>query len=364
MKGLKTLKKRQKQIYAADKKVKDCSNVEEMMKALLKSAVKLSKAESGAVFIRSGNANYLQIFNHNLSFLDGEKIHAASDLLPVRAWRDKKKYFYLEFQDTSEDKLLDRDKKTLLDEKLTTEKATEKYREWIKTIGSLALLPIYSGDGAIGAISLHHKKRFWFTQDRLDALEKLLNGVRWFIKYRTLKEKQTDKEQVFLHEVRSVMGGLNRELQSLELGGKINLSASYATELSLNLQSLQDLGRTLSIVNRGVARTKDASFPLQQGEIRDVVRLYKQRLKLREQKLREDISIAQNIPLVGNVEDFRLILRIVLDNAVKFGVRRGDIQILVNEKRGTNRYEFIIRNSGKISQKALEPGVYSRGNSP
>ncbi|MCP4698399.1 MAG: GAF domain-containing sensor histidine kinase, partial [Gammaproteobacteria bacterium] len=256
-------------------------------------------------------------------------------------------------------------------EKFSRKGCADAVEEWLKNgIKSLVAMIIWSGDKRVGAISLESPIPYSFDAGRIRALQGLLQRVRWFLYAVDLDHQRRNWEYAFVHEMRSdlipVVQGIDkirRVLREPPAPVEKNLArANQHCRRLLNLsENFMDAQRS-SIPRPNIALSFSDIFSI----LDELLSLYKEAIERMEQRItlppESDTGVWQH-SLAGDEAVFARIVRNLLDNALKYGERGAVIHIdaeIISEMM----WQLTISNPGWMTQEedALKFHPYEKPN--
>lgn len=348
------VKKRKMQIDLdkADKRIKNETDLKETMSTFLDAAIEISDSDSGIIYYRSGFENHLKLIAKNIEFISPEDnfcILDKSSLWPIKVW--KRNEMIISQNLHKRISIFEKIKSDIDQNLFSKKKKNVKWLEkWFQELGSVAIFPVRSGDRTLGSISLHKNKRYHYSENKIEAINSLIENCRWYLKYLTSHIRRSRREQILFHEIRSKLSRLNLSFQD-KYFNNLPFEIDEIIPEMLNVQNLLNLSNISLSLKNPIERDKIEVFQVK-PIIDYYIALYQNRSEVKRLVMPNIKKIDASLYLEGDRDDFEFIIGILIDNAVKFADKGGKIKISCNPDSKGAYCDIRVSNTGKISDEA------------
>lgn len=336
------------QISAIEEKFLEKPNSPEMEKTLLEEAIELTGAKSG-LLIREGLGDALEVIHAEGTagkfYKRGVVFYKSEVWFPiVRCWSDDQPLYLPKFKGSNiQDEVL----KGANCERLYPSNPDD-LRGWFRDgIGSLVAMPIRFGERKVGAITLQHSEPLFFTAEIVRNLEALLNRAKGFLKILELKSLGDQRriwEMSVFHEVRNDLTQTKHQLESLsEIAGVVE-NPAY-TIMENRFQRLHDLSQNFLDYHKEIESSRRNKFCDAGKSIEKVLKSYSPLMKVfgATYDVCPDLKDSDwQMPINIHNEVFDRVLRVLVDNAVRYGSDNG--RIVFNVKNYKTNWVLEITN--------------------
>lgn len=323
---------------------------------LFRAALDLTNTKSGLLAMEFPETNSLQVvasrgIEHD--YLRGEyfQLNEVISNSVIRCWSDAKALFLPNFQKSQE----------CTNFKIFSQKANQtesNIYKWLSDskIASMIVLPIFAGfaNKKVGVLVLSSQSPYFFTTERIAAIEQLLQKNRWAIEVVQLKEFQDYMQHLLVHEVRSEM-----VLPVKNTLRELNQDRRNLRQTLLNLERyadrIEDLIEHLLIIK--FFDVSDKNYADKTITFKDAYSVIKKFIKLHTkliEKQHQTILIEPGAEdlwhyavLLGDKSAYERVVRVLLDNALKYGQENARIYISVHKM--DKYWQLIITNPGHMA---------------
>ncbi|WP_353572935.1 HAMP domain-containing sensor histidine kinase [Candidatus Albibeggiatoa sp. nov. BB20] len=234
---------------------------------------------------------------------------------------------------------------------------TTNIKKWLdKSVdGSMLIAPIFKGSTnnklvKVGILLLSSHKPKFFTTEKVAIVEQLLQKIHWVLETIKLREQQEYMQGLFLHEIRSVVIPIAQNVDFMSKSPQDKMP-----EQLMNVKRYADKAKDLvenylSITGSFV--DKNSTFKDTYRTISRFLDLNKTRIELSQQKVTiktPNHKLWHDAHLVGIKSVYERVVRVLLDNALKYGGNHADINITVN-KVG-KMWQLTITNPGYMTKE-------------
>ncbi|MEO5350691.1 MAG: ATP-binding protein [Magnetococcus sp. YQC-3] len=317
-------------------------------KNLLQAAVEITGAAGGLLITREGAAETLGV-RATLGEVQAACLEKASFLLSevhhpvVQCWQRGEAVFLPHYKGSAA-------QKAILAGVNVSRLATgqpDRLHAWLEHgIGSLAAMPILSGDEKVGAISLQHAEPYHFRREQIQALDRLLQRTRWFLHAAHREDERTHWERAMIHEVRSEATPILHGVDQLVNGiGEPDAAQAKIQRCALRLYDLtENFLETQHAPDHHESFTSPGESLWEFLDLSAEVRTECNFTLLVDPETRED-PVWQTC-LRGDAHRFARVVRNLLDNAQKFCTKGGTITLQAQVE--TTMWRLSLTNSGQM----------------
>lgn len=330
-------------------------HVDKIAIQMMDAAIAISGATGGLLAHTNGPKETLSILGHSGSrpSLRGRRIPDRLTAFPVvRCWHDRKPIFLPDWKSSPEFQQV----LAIPDDDLRLFDPDHGHgvKGFFKGIGSLIALPIKSGDRMCGAISLKHPDPWFFTKEKVDALQQLIGQTRWALAAAEEREFRQSWEVTVAHEIKSDAVAIAEALDAMNEALKTDCPASSVAEPQKDLQRrsqhLSDLAISLMTVLGRVVPTADTGvqspLPVLQKALSYAEDSRRSRRQVIIWRTPEDSGDWRR-PLAGEPEMLARVLRVLLENASRHGESEGEIGLSC--ATGAGEWILTIDNPGTLA---------------
>lgn len=332
---------------------------------LFHAALDLTDAKSGLLAMEFKEYNELQVVvsrgtENNYLHYQMLKLNSISN--PVtRCWQNSKALFLPNYQKSQE----------LNNFKILSQQAnqTESHiYKWLsdENTASMIVLPVFAGftNKKEGILLLSSPSPYFFTLERVAAVEHLLQKNRWAIEVERLKEFQKYMQNLFVHEIRSEIIPINHAVADLEK----KFNKEKLLEIKRHSDKAKDFIDNLITVS-GFDADKSSSFSDARSAINKFIQLNQKSIEQNQQRIIFDDGnedLWHYAILLGDKNVYGRVVRVLLDNALKYGNKHADIYVSVH--RVDKYWQLTITNPGHMAEienrLKFEPFVHPSDKNP
>lgn len=328
-------------------------DIQQIKYALLYQAVDFTQSDGGLLIDKKDSKTLTvieEMGEDQISFKNAEYSSPETSESPVIAsFNDQKKIILQDYKSSSY--YIDKhDPETLLPLKIAKDKSVIKWLE--DKVFSIAYIPVVYKNNFFGVFSLHSEKStYFFDENKLQALDLLMQRALWFLtNIELIKEEKSWVYRSISHEIRSDTAPILHALAAVPN----NLKTTYKDEFNI-IENHTDNIKTL-IAN--IFTLQDEKNPLSDTQpFNDYKNSFENILKLLDANRKNvniDFSQLNNKKnsvwqqtLSGNKQIFERVIRVLIDNAIRYSVNKQPVKIKLNLK---NDYlEIRIKNHGQLT---------------
>ena len=324
-------------------------------KILLDKAVRIVDASGGLLVSRELNGNDLiinQTYGHHQEKLKDIQLNTAQQSHPlIMAFNAKEPLYFPDWRNSKQSKELTED--SYLENFVPS--YSQEAKEWLTSeVKSIIAFPIFSGqDEVIGAISLQSDTEYSFSKIEIDALKTLVERIRWFMYAVKLYEERRLWESALIHDLRNELNPIKQVINNIPneeyYKNRGLLHCERLNTLTENFIKISDLKKGFIdnyLVDKSIYFDSAGKILYQYRQFYDYL------LKRRKQKVNifpDQKSPVWHTTLIGKEEIFDLILKNLLDNAFKYGLKNQPVYLTASINN--EFWQLDICNKGAMTEQ-------------
>lgn len=203
----------QKQVVVALRRLNSAAGLEQLEKAVLDTAVRLTEASGGLLIRKRPSGDEMMAIRARqgeMQSLLADRIPRVGDMGSIRAFESREIVGEAEFHGS------ERQRRLLeagdLEQIVSDPKYAEILRKWVDNgIGSVIAIPLKQGEEVIGALSLQHPEALHFDRHRVAGVSSLMDTAAKLLEAETDHIDRRFKQRELLHR----LGGRVKPLKDL-----------------------------------------------------------------------------------------------------------------------------------------------------
>ncbi|WP_146066320.1 GAF domain-containing sensor histidine kinase [Candidatus Venteria ishoeyi] len=324
---------------------------EKIEQALLNAAVKLVEADGG--LLAPGERNIVQLkvtaaYGSVQKKIIGSIFLKTEKHFPiVRCWKTKKNVIINSFIRKSRAVIKNADAERICPNDPLA------FSSWLKNqVGSVAALPICINKQPIAILSLQHKDKNHFTQNRIEKLTGLLDRASWFLHTINVSDSTREAwEYAFVHEVKNLLSPIldNMDLIQEKITETDKDSFLIAQEHALKLRTLSK--NFMDVEAKKISTNTLSYFSNTQKIICEYLAICQPGMDYLNQTIILSPDNSQRAEwqqnLRGNEAFFQRVIYNLIDNALKYGGE--DSKICLSASLDNCYWILKIQNPGQMT---------------
>ena len=341
--------------------------IKELFRMILGTVIEFSQeAESGTIATVTPRGTHLEIQAGIGKQAEPDMVGVrypvdVEGVIPIETWDQKTTVSYPDF-----DAKLEGQKTSIREEKIKIAKESSWYgrpamKKWISEwLQSVVSFPIRFGEEIVGVVTLYSRKKHAFTKATEDLVKFFFSRLRWFLKVNEEHERSYGWIEILVfHLIRGKMARIRHLAQYFEYQPEQELNSKEALKHFEEIDSLsRKAGSSLENINDLI---NEFSFDISyhQGSF-DPLKIWEElkkevQFEIDEKRIEPvDRVDTQARQLKGDPMVFERILEVLLDNAIKFSNKGGQVRIETRYDREADVLRWLLTNEGEIDQEKLE----------
>jgi signal transduction histidine kinase len=231
-----------------------------------------------------------------------------------------------------------------------THKSAIEYIE--KRVKSVGFFPILIGEEILALIVFFSHKYYAFNDKMIRATNKLLIRARWVLKAADIFEQRKIWEYSFAHEIRSSIQILRESIATLE---RTNPSCTHINNANRYITRLFDITDDFMDLHRNIVPDEKKLITNIYHEIDELKKHYSPEIRINRQEVIISPKITDDlwkVNLIGSPNYYRRILRVIFENAIKYGEE--NTKIYISCRIDKSFFKVRIQNYGTMTNEENE----------